>query len=357
MKPKSLSIIALIAAILAVYWPAYAGENEYVFQPPYSVYFHPDFQVDGLYYEIVDGGVQLTRAEGRSKTIPHYEFETLTIPSTVVYNGKTYNVVGIGPDTFMGNRTLTSVTLPVSLQYIDKGAFSYTLLSSITLPTSLNTIGEHAFSYCSLTSVEIPNSVMSLGAYAFAGCEELKTATLGTGLTSIGEGCFGYTYKNWFNPSGGNEWYPYYTYIYDIYCNAQTPPTCENLNGHGYPFGYDYMYFRYDLYKNCNLHVPLGSKKVYSETPFWKYFISEGNLDIPGYDNIIEDIQSGLAETVAEGNAIRVEGGRIVGEGIMDVYDLGGRQVACGTAEQLPDLPAGFYVVRNSLSTAKVLVP
>ncbi|MDE5750032.1 MAG: leucine-rich repeat domain-containing protein [Duncaniella sp.] len=347
MKTKLIHLFSLLLAMVAGCLPSYGQPEPYEFKPPYSATFTPDFQVNDLYYKIVDGGVELTRARGLSETVPHYEVTYLVVPETVTYNGKSYQVVGIGADTFMGNRSVKAVVLPNGIQYIDKGAFSYTQIQYITLPATLCTIGEHAFSYSDLTSIKVPDNVKTIGSYAFAGCDALNKVTLGSGLTSISEGCFGYFTDYSVNGLGGHTWYFYVTHVYDIYCNAPTPPTCEsNINGKGYPFGYDNMYYDYDLFKNCNLHIPHGTKDVYSEAPNWKNFA-----------NVVEDIHSGLAETVAEGNAIRVEGGRLVGEGVMEVYDLGGRQVTRGSAEQLPELPAGFYVVRNSQSTAKVLVP
>ena len=70
------------------------------------------------------------------------------IPATVVYNGKTVEVVGI-----------------------DKSAFANSPITSITTPNSVTSIGNYAFSNCSsLTSITIPNSVTSIGSYAFEGC-------------------------------------------------------------------------------------------------------------------------------------------------------------------------------------------
>ncbi|MDE5749696.1 MAG: hypothetical protein K2H87_02880, partial [Duncaniella sp.] len=101
-----------------------------------------------------------------------------------------------------------------------------------------------------------------------------------------------------------------------------------------------------NMYDICTLHVPAESVELYKQTAPWNQF-----------KTILGDGESSISETVAEAEGIRLEGGRIVGEGVMDVYDLGGRQVARGTADQLPTLPAGFYVVRNSTSTAKLLIP
>ena len=87
---------------------------------------------------------------------------TAYIPETVVYKGKTYEVVGI-----------------------DEYAFANSPISSITIPNSVTSIGNGAFNGCkSLTSITIPNSVTNIGSgeykYGyweglFSGCSSLKS--------------------------------------------------------------------------------------------------------------------------------------------------------------------------------------
>ena len=53
------------------------------------------------------------------------------------------------------------------------------------------TIGDAAFDQCThLTSVAIPDSVTFVADYAFANCGNLAHATIGTGVTSMGQGVF-----------------------------------------------------------------------------------------------------------------------------------------------------------------------
>ena len=91
--------------------------------------------------------------------------------------------------------SLTSLTLPSSLQSIGDSAFSYcNSLSSLTLPSSLQSIGYRAFSGCkSLSSLTLPSSLQSIGGSAFFDCSSLISLTLPSSLQSIGyrafEGC------------------------------------------------------------------------------------------------------------------------------------------------------------------------
>ena len=93
---------------------------------------------------------------------------------------------------FFACSSLTSLTLPSSLQSIGDSAFSYcNSLSSLTLPSSLQSIGDSAFSYCnSLSSLTLPSSLQSIGYRAFSGCKSLSSLTLPSSLQSIGGGAF-----------------------------------------------------------------------------------------------------------------------------------------------------------------------
>lgn len=87
-----------------------------------------------------------------------------TVPEK--YSGR--NVVGILPDAFLGNDSLTSLLLPDSITYI----------------------GEHAFKSCTnLQKINIPEGVKSLEFDAFGGCEsltEMKNVPINM------DDCFGY---------------------------------------------------------------------------------------------------------------------------------------------------------------------
>ena len=96
---------------------------------------------------------------------------------------------------YIFHSSLTSLTLPSSLQSIGDSAFQdcYSL-TSLTLPSSLQSIGDRAFLGCqSLTSLTLPSSLQSIGDCAFWGCSSLTSLTLPSSLQLIGDGAFGCT--------------------------------------------------------------------------------------------------------------------------------------------------------------------
>ena len=132
-----------------------------------------DFSVNGIYYNILadkTNEVEVTYcSSGYAGSV--------TIPSTVTYNGVIYSVTSIGNWAFIDCSGLTSITIPNSVTSIGESAFSECSgLTSITIPNSVTSIGDVAFYSCSgLTSITIPESVTSIGYGAFIGCSSVTS--------------------------------------------------------------------------------------------------------------------------------------------------------------------------------------
>ncbi len=188
----------------------------------------------------------------------------------------------IGSSAFWGCTALTSVTIPPLLTSISSGAFvGCTALTSITIPNTVTSVGYGAFSSCTalktvillntslkfsnytfpnLNNLIMPVSITDFGQYqnmsvsnltligrgswnmaslADFSLSKLKTITLGSGVTSLGD-------------CGLN--------VEAVNCYATTPPVCTA-----------------GTFKNYTgeLHVPTDAVGAYFTAPVWQKF---GNL-------------------------------------------------------------------------------
>lgn len=143
--------------------------------------FAYDFEVDGIYYAITSETNLTVEVTYKSKSY-HYPSSynaclytgSITIPETVVSNGKAYTVTGIGAwafgtisgiDDFRSNmHNLKSISLPSTIEYIANTAFYCCVdLTYISLPANLKRIGNSAFYDCSIVSMIIPACVNNIG--------------------------------------------------------------------------------------------------------------------------------------------------------------------------------------------------
>ena len=136
----------------------------------------------------------------------------VVIPSYVTYGGKTYTVSTIGSRAFYNCKTLSSVSIPSSVNKIHPEAFYYgcNILSKFTvdsqnswytdvdgviyskdkkqlircpiarngkyiIPDYVEIITASAFQYCKISEVTIPNSVTQIGQMAFFNCNSLES--------------------------------------------------------------------------------------------------------------------------------------------------------------------------------------
>ena len=154
-----------------------------------------DFEVDGIFYQIIseeDRTIAVTY-EGTDKYSPDsYYTGEIIIPEHVSYSGNEYTVTRIGERAFMNCDSLTSVSLPESIERIEDSAFSSCYdLTEIRMPSKANHIGTGAFRQCKkLDSIRIPEGVTILYYTTFWGCTNLKSVILPNSLLTLENGVF-----------------------------------------------------------------------------------------------------------------------------------------------------------------------
>ena len=150
------------------------------------------FEVDGIYYKISSNEAIVT-FKGAAYNSYNDEYSgSVTIPSSVTYNGTTYPVTQIDNNTFSGCTSLTNVTIPNSITHIGTNAFQgCSGLTSIEIPYSVTYLGLGIFNGCSsLASVFLPNSITDVSWYMFYGCSSLTSVNIPNSVTDIGFNAF-----------------------------------------------------------------------------------------------------------------------------------------------------------------------
>lgn len=187
-------------------------------------------EIDGIYYYLSGKNATVTNKFQNnygsiSADYTNVYSGTVTIPSTVTYNGKSYTVNKIQECAFYGCPNLKTIIIPstvtnISLTYRSvvndtlncfKGCTSlktfivstdnpnYSSIGGILfdknktsllkcpearsgeyiIPSTVTSIHKYAFSQCSsITSISLPNNLTSIGAHAFSECSSLSTSII-----------------------------------------------------------------------------------------------------------------------------------------------------------------------------------
>ena len=124
---------------------------------------------DSFYY----GDLRYTVREDSTIDITGYtgSDSVLTIPSEI--DGMP--VLGIKPETFKDNTTLTEVTIPGSLKLVTNGLFDgCTNLKKVVIESGVTQLSYEVFNGCtSLEDITIPNTVKEIGYHTFEGTKWL----------------------------------------------------------------------------------------------------------------------------------------------------------------------------------------
>ena len=155
--------------------------------------------IDGVKYYFNDGHYEVgNNSENGSGYDSGTSLSILSeISATESNREQNYPVTAISDRAFCGCSSITSATIPISITAIGNLAFSSCSgLTSITIPENVTTIGGNVFANCtSLTDVTLnSNSTVSSTSYSNTLVKifgaQVKTYTIGEGVTTIGEYAF-----------------------------------------------------------------------------------------------------------------------------------------------------------------------
>ena len=147
---------------------------------------------------ICDRIIKVWKFEGKGPNLLDYHLQN-GFPETVVLEGDSITVVGVGDFSFANNGQSVKVEFPSSYIKIGKGAFFNSRAQLGSKPESFKQfteIGDYAF-YCESTNgAELPSqltfsdNLTYLGKYAFANSSGIRNLEFGNGLIEISEGAF-----------------------------------------------------------------------------------------------------------------------------------------------------------------------
>ncbi len=251
----------------------------------------------------------------------------------------------IGNTAFVNCQSLTSkVILPSTIKKIGNSAFFQAKITECNFPDGLIEVGDAAFYACRLKEAILPNTCQSFpGDSHFAlnyeleraripdglkiipesfldNCEKMYECTMPNSVETIGYGAFwqcwslkelilstnlktiereGLYYCKGLNSikfpatleTLGPESCLHWKNVNEIYCAAQTPPTCmhSTLNPGNSPWGRYGSDFENRTRQDIPIYVPIGTADLYRNAWGWDYFSNFIEMDFSGVQDIIAD--------------------------------------------------------------------
>ena len=138
-------------------------------------------EVDNIDYELNTDGTAWVKNGKKAQG-------DVTILSKIEVDGKEYTVVGINTNAFLSNKSITSVTLPDNLKYINDDAFSYcyNLENINNIPKHIENLGEAVFSRTKFLTNGIKNEFFVFSDWLIKYTPQGETAKV-----TVPEGIFG----------------------------------------------------------------------------------------------------------------------------------------------------------------------
>lgn len=143
--------------------------------------------------DILSANPSYVSVDGALYSADETRFVYLPLAKSGDFNVKE-GTLSIDEGAFLGNKNISSVTLPDSLQHIgDRAFYSCTALKSVAFgaESALLTVGDEAFSLTGIKSFDLPDSVQSIGERVFAACSDLASFSYsGQNLSAVPDETF-----------------------------------------------------------------------------------------------------------------------------------------------------------------------
>ena len=201
MKLRNIILVVVIFATIIV-------SASYVFCNIINI---RSFEIDGIYYEIVDDmSIKVTYKGSDWKAYEHEYSGVVVIPNKLTYRGRIYTVTEIGDYAFSDCSKMTSIFIPASVWHIGFCSFSscdglkeihINDLSSwceLSFYDIADDAGDSPLNYAEglylngelITNLVVPEDVTHIGSHAFEGYEKLRSVVLHDEIMAIHKSAF-----------------------------------------------------------------------------------------------------------------------------------------------------------------------
>ena len=225
---------------------------------------------------------------------------------------------------FLNGQEITTVEVPNTVTQL-YGTFMGALsLTSIKIPNSVKSISENTFCLCSsLEEIDLPENLEGIGGEAFQYCSSLKSIEIPDNVKAIGNNCFWGCFELEKISMGksvtslGYGCFALCPKLKDFYSYSQYPPTVVREDLGG-------LFGESDI-EYATLHVLSSSIEYYSQAKFWSDFGRIMAIEDSSTEGIV-NVKANAVITQNEGGVINITG---LSDGSkVEVFILSGEKVA-----------------------------
>lgn len=229
---------------------------------------------------------------------------------------------------FLNGQEITSVEVPNTVTQLYGTFWGASSLTSVKIPNSVKSISENTFSFCgSLEKIDLPEYLSDIGGGAFRYCSSLKSIEIPDNVKVIGKECFWGCFELEKISMGksvtslGYSCFALCPKLKDFYSYSQYPPNVVRDDLGGLFGESDVEY--------ATLHVLSGSIEYYSQAKYWSDFGKIMAIEDSSTEGIV-NVKANLVIVQNEGGVINITG---LSDGSkVEVFNLSGKKVASAIA-------------------------